>query len=240
MTALELCEKALDIQCNYKTAYMWGPWGWPTTEGMIKRAENADVRNKLFSVKAREILNEGFMFDCVGLFKGIMWGFNGDSTRVYGGAGYIRNGVPDTNVEGFKKMCYDLSNDFSEILPGELVFMTGHMGIYVGNGNVVESTPKWDGGVQLSSIYGGKKVRKWKAHGKYPAISYKIDKEDIKMRRYNTYEEIPENYREAVEICINAGALQGRPDGLDISEDMCRILTILNRLGILEDKNYKS
>ena len=46
--------------------------------------------------------------------------------------------------------------------------MPGHCGVYIGNGNVVESTPSWNNGVQITEI----SKRKWKCHGKLPQILY--------------------------------------------------------------------
>ena len=73
-----------------------------------------------------------FAFDCVGMVKGILWGFTGKADSVYGGAAYESNGVPDFGT-GIIDKCSDVSKDFSKIVPGELLWMSGHVGIYIGN-----------------------------------------------------------------------------------------------------------
>ncbi len=97
MDAQTFAAKARKIATEYKTSYMLGPWGWPATEKMIKRAcmgsHGAD--NKTWLSYANAIKDEGYLFDCVGLIKGILWGWSGDFYRTYGGAGYACNGVPD-------------------------------------------------------------------------------------------------------------------------------------------------
>lgn len=61
-------------------------------------------------------------------------------------------------------------------------------------------------------------------------------KEEDDMVYYHTYDDIPEYYQEAVLKCMSVGAIKGTDkDGtLDISEDLCRTLTILDRMGRLD------
>ncbi len=183
MTSAEICAKALNIADHYETAYMLGPWGWPANDKMITRAttegSNA-ATNKQWLAKANAIKGRGFIFDCVGLIKGILWGWNGDLARVYGGAGYACNGVPDCDAKKMIDCCREVSTDFSGIIPGEAVWMDGHIGLYIGSGQVVEATPKWKGGVQKSTILNVSKVqisstagtRTWTKHGKLQWVDY--------------------------------------------------------------------
>ncbi|MBD5098280.1 MAG: hypothetical protein HDT35_01805 [Clostridiales bacterium] len=196
MTAAAFCAQALDIARNYKTSYMLGPWGWPANDKMITRAttngSNAQT-NKQWLSYANAIKGKGFLFDCVGLIKGILWGWCGDLTRTYGGAGYACNGVPDYDAKKMIDSCREVSTDFSGIVPGEAVWMDGHIGIYVGDGAVVEATPQWLGGVQCSTCLNASReqllftvgVRSWTKHGKLPWVDYsaeeKINEEDNDM-----------------------------------------------------------
>ena len=209
MTASALCAKALDIARNYKTSYMLGPWGWPANDKMITRATtngSSAEKNKKWLSYANAIKGKGFLFDCVGLIKGILWGWCGDLSKAYGGAGYACNGVPDYGADAMIAKCRDVSTDFSAIVPGEAVWMSGHIGIYVGGGVVVESTPKWNWGVQettclnvageqLSRTVGG---RTWTKHGKLPWVDYsaakEIDEEDDDMT-YEKWKEYMDRYR---------------------------------------------
>lgn len=68
----------------------------------------------------------------------------------------------------------------------------------------------------------------------------KEPEEEEDMRYYKYYDDIPEYYQGAVLKAMSAGALNGvgkDDDGvliLNVSEDMCRILTVLDRLGNLD------
>ncbi|MDE6589829.1 MAG: hypothetical protein K2K53_05705, partial [Oscillospiraceae bacterium] len=213
MTSAAFCAKALDIAENYKTSYLLGPWGWPATDKMIARAttngSNAQTNKKWLSY-ANAIKGKGFLFDCVGLIKGILWGWSGDLSKSYGGAGYACNGVPDYGADTMITKCAGVSTDFSTIAPGEAVWMSGHIGIYVGGGIVVESTPKWKWGVQKSTCLNvtGKQLpgtaggRKWTKHGKLPWVDYSVsqkkddEKEGNDMQTYEQWKGYMERYRQ--------------------------------------------
>lgn len=116
----------------------------------------------------------GFAFDCSGLIKSVLWGWKGNN-RKYGGARYRANGVPDINANRMIETCRDVSTDFSNISVGELVWLEGHVGIYVGDGLAVESTPAWKNGVQLTACNcerEGHPRRDWTKHGKFPYVDY--------------------------------------------------------------------
>ena len=102
--------------------------------------------------------------DCSGLIKGILWGYPDNGK-------YASNGVPDINANTIISKCKDVSTDFSIISKGEFVWMSGHCGVYIGNGQVIESSPKWENGVQITKL----SQRNWKKHGKLPWIDYEND-----------------------------------------------------------------
>ena len=59
--------------------------------------------------------------------------------------------------------------------------------------------------------------------------------EDDEMTWYKTLDEVPEYYRPTVEKLVEAGALKGTAEGvLNVSEDFCRTMTVLDRLGKLD------
>lgn len=61
-----------------------------------------------------------------------------------------------------------------------------------------------------------------------------IEKEESDMQYYWKLEDVPDYYRGAVEKCVEAGAIKGEGEGiLNLSEDLCRTLTILDRMGKL-------
>lgn len=62
-----------------------------------------------------------------------------------------------------------------------------------------------------------------------------MKKEEDDMKYYGTFEDIPEWYKPSVEKAVKANALRGDERGnLNISEDLCRTLTILDRMGKLD------
>ena len=189
MTNIELKEKVVDIAKNYKTIYGMGTWGWIVTKSAIerKKKESSWWTTSRINTISKVIGKNYFMFDCIGLIKGILWGWKG-SNAIYGGAGYAVNGVPDVNTEGMLSKCKSVSTDFSKIEVGEYLWMNGHCGVYIGDGLAVECTPKWDNKVQITAVgnIGSKKgynTRTWTKHGKLPYITYVKEKEE-KVEQY--------------------------------------------------------
>ncbi len=62
----------------------------------------------------------------------------------------------------------------------------------------------------------------------------KMKEEDDEMKYYVTLKDVPEWYKPAVQKAVDRGALNGTGGGeLNVSEDLCRTLTVLDRLGVL-------
>ncbi len=176
-TAKELAAAAEAVAKNYKTLYVMGCFGAPMTGKNKARYTKNHSYNRQTDRKA--MINaasaDTFGFDCVCLIKGLLWGWNGDTAKVYGGAGYAINGVPDIDANAMFRKCKDASTDFSKIQVGEAVWMKGHIGIYIGNGLAVECTPKWDNCVQITACNcdkPGYNRRNWTKHGKLPYVTY--------------------------------------------------------------------
>ena len=72
------------------------------------------------------------------------------------------------------QVCREVSTDFGNMQPGELLWTKGHVGIYVGDGNAVECTPAWENGVQITVVKNIKEGtgHNWTKHGKLPYIRY--------------------------------------------------------------------
>ena len=155
MKASELVSKALSIAKNRKTLYVMGCFGAPMTAANKKRYTTNHSYNKAAArVKMINAASaDTFGFDCVCLIKGILWGWNGDQNKTYGGAVYASNGVPDIGADQMITMCPDASTTgWASMEPGEVVWTTGHIGIYIGDGLAVECTPKWDNCVQVTAV----------------------------------------------------------------------------------------
>ncbi|MBD5162166.1 MAG: CHAP domain-containing protein [Oscillibacter sp.] len=86
---------------------------------------------------------------------------------------------------------------------------------------------------------GGMVCRKTRA-GKYiiGAVRPQFDeerKEEDDMDYYKTLNDVPGHYRTAVQKAVSKGALKGTGGNeINVSEDLCRTLTILDRLGKLD------
>jgi hypothetical protein len=183
MTNHELVEKCIDIAKNYKTLYVMGCFGAPMTAANKKRYINNGSHNNYNAQSARKAMinaasADTFGFDCVCLIKGILWGWCGDKTKTYGGAGYAINGVPDIGADTMITKCKNVSTTgWADMEVGEAVWCSGHIGVYIGDGLAVECTPSWENKVQITAVANigaksGYNARKWTKHGKLPYITY--------------------------------------------------------------------
>ena len=172
MKVNDFVKQAINIANNYKTLYVMGCFGSPLNEKNKKRFTKNHSYNK-GSVRKAMIMDasdDTFGFDCVCLIKGILWGWNGNKKHVYGGATYKANGVADMGADTMIKVyCKDVTTNFNKIETGHIVWMSGHVGIYIGNGEVVECTPSFKNKVQITKLKG----RGWEKHGKLRYIEYK-------------------------------------------------------------------
>ncbi len=179
MTAKEFVKKAI-LAATAKTAYIKGGFGYTMTPKNKQRVIDAYSFNKKRADTINTLSADTFGFDCICLVKSILWGWNGDTAKEYGGAVYKSNGVPDSTIEAVRKKCSSVSSDFSRIQPGEILFSgTEHVGIYIGNGFAVEATTAYSkqGGVFLSKVdnLGTEKCgnhRTWECHGFLPYVEY--------------------------------------------------------------------
>lgn len=179
MTNTEFVKKLKNVATNYKTLYVMGCFGSPLNASNKKRFTSNHSYNKQASRTAmiNKATDDTFGFDCVNLIKGILWGWNGNKNKTYGGASYATNGVPDVNADTMITKCSGVTTDFSKIEVGEAVWCKGHIGVYIGDGLAVECTPAWKNCVQITAVSNiGKKngynARKWTKHGKLPYIKY--------------------------------------------------------------------
>ncbi|MCM1055136.1 MAG: hypothetical protein NC394_06405 [Bacteroides sp.] len=180
LKAKDFVNKVKNIAQNYNTVYCWGSFGFPVTQANITRLAKqystiytASMQNKLKGLIGKNY----FGFDCVGLIKGVLWGFTGDNSKSNGGTSYCSNGVNDIDCNAMFELCSDKSSDFSNIIAGEFLWMQGHIGVYIGDGLAVESTANWNNKVQITAVgnignKSGYNSRKWTKHGKSPFIDY--------------------------------------------------------------------
>lgn len=132
-------------------------------------------------------------------------------------------------------------------LPGDVVIYDFPDGAATDHCGIVE-TELPDYGVQAvegntsqsgSQSNGGMVCRKNRP-GKYivGAVRPRYDpekKEDDGVVTYKTLDDVPIWYKPAVKKCIKKDALKGTGSGeINVSEDLCRTLTVLDRLGKLD------
>ena len=183
MRADVLVAKVVDIAKNYKTLYVMGCFGAPLTGATVDRycTNHSFNRNPVRVSMIQAAANQKptvFGFDCVNLIKGVLWGWNGDKAKTYGGASYGSNGVPDISADGMIAKCSGVSTtDWGKMLPGEAVWCPGHIGVYIGDGLAVECTPSWANCVQITAVgnicsKAGYPTRNWTKHGKMPYVDY--------------------------------------------------------------------
>lgn len=124
-------------------------------------------------------INGHYLVDCSGLIKACIWNYpiNGRYEHI----------MKDINADTMIQHCTVTSTDFKKIEKGCIVHQKGHIGVYIGDGIVIESTPKWSNGVQMTfcSKCGynntkGLNVRdSWTSWGKLKYIQYNDSVENI-------------------------------------------------------------
>lgn len=159
--------------------------------------------------------------DCIGLVKGYLWSDGPDAPPVYCAEPCRTDHSADSMLAACKEKG-PISN-LPEI-PGVLVFMPEHVGVYIGGGWVIEARGHAYGVVQTRL-----QDRPWKYWGKCPYIDYIEEETDM---RYNTLAEIPEWGKPTIQKLIDRGALKGTGEGLNLSEDMLRMFVINDRMGL--------
>lgn len=175
-TGKQLAAAAKIVAQDYKTIYALGTFGWTMTAGNKARAIKVSGNGKRAD-KINAATADIFAFDCVGLVKGLLWGWNGSKAKSYGGATYQSNNVPDWSANAMIKVCKDVSTNFQALCVGEYLWMDGHCGIYIGGGLAVECTPAWNNCVQITAVgniaeKSGYPTRTWEKHGKLPYVKY--------------------------------------------------------------------
>lgn len=101
------------------------------------------------------------VFDCVGLIKGFLW---------WNGHGFDYDENQDISANGMLERC-KIKGNISSMpdIKGVLVFLPGHVGVYIGNGYVIEARGHYYGVVKTKL-----KGRGWKHWGKCPWIDYQV------------------------------------------------------------------
>ena len=186
ITATEAARLAKWIATDVKTLYVLGGFGAPIVTKPWNNVSRFYKSHPWNETKARKVYIEAdkdqdppfYAFDCCGLWYGILWGFSADPTARYGGT--------NTGADNFTwfgastnalKACTEYSDDFSKIQVGEMLWLDGHVGVYIGDGLAVECSPAWANKVQITAVGNigaktGYKTRNWTYHGKLKWVQF--------------------------------------------------------------------
>lgn len=116
--------------------YVWGSFGYLLTEQQLQqlKAQYPEMVGGYESIIRSKWLG-GRTTDCVGLIKSYGW-FDPDELKIR----YGTNGMPDVTANGmYYAATVSGTIDTIPEVPGLAVWCNGHIGVYVGNGYVVEA-----------------------------------------------------------------------------------------------------
>ena len=144
--------------------YVWGTFGQTLTESLLesKIRQYPDGVGSYEDVIRSKWLG-GRTADCIGLIKGYGW-LDTDSMTIRYGA----NGMPDIGADAMYRNA-SVKGTIGTIpeTPGLAVWKSGHIGVYIGNGEVIEA---------MGTHYGVVKTeladRNWTAWLEIPYIQY--------------------------------------------------------------------
>jgi len=149
---------------NSGWGYVWGTYGDVLTDSLFayKLEQYPDGVGEYEDFIRNHWLG-GRTTDCVGLIKGYGW-YNPDTKTIE----YGTNRMPDIDADQmYRNAEVSGSMDTMPDIPGLVVWKSGHIGVYIGNGEVIEA---------MGTKYGVVKTklsdRGWKAWLEIPYISY--------------------------------------------------------------------
>lgn len=149
---------------NSGWGYVWGTYGDVLTESLFeyKLKQYPDGVGD-YEDFIRDNWLGGRTTDCVGLIKSYGW-FNPDTKTVE----YGTNGMPDVGADQMHKNAkISGSMDTMPDIPGLAVWKSGHIGVYIGNGEVIEAM-----GTKYGVVKTKLEGRGWSAWLKILYISY--------------------------------------------------------------------
>lgn len=119
------------------------------------------------------------IFDCVGLIKCFMWHDYSSSN-----ASYYGKTCPDKNETGFFNEATEKGTiDTIPEIPGLMVYQPGHIGVYLGNGQVIEATAAFDKKIVITYFKGNHpdtsyKRTTWTHWFKMPYLNYDVQESE--------------------------------------------------------------
>ena len=147
------------------SGYVWGGLGYTLTENRLAQLRSLYPNHytETYLAKCRGLLGKK-VYDCAGLIKHFLWGNTGDGVLRY----YGTHGIADTTANGMLALCTEKGNiDSLPEMEGLLVHRDGHVGVYIGNGRVVEAR-----GIDFGVVETNLSERGWRQWGKLPGVTY--------------------------------------------------------------------
>lgn len=114
--------------------YWYGTFGQQATKSLHENRKRTYPR--YYTANDYEQQYGQKVHDCIGLIKGYFWTDNADSTNYH-----YRQIFPDVSADMQFNRSKRKGTSMSTMpdVPGVLVFMKGHVGVYIGDGLVVEA-----------------------------------------------------------------------------------------------------
>ena len=144
--------------------YVWGTYGDVLTESLFSyKLEQYPDGVGNYEDFIRSSWLGGRTTDCVGLIKGYGW-LNLDTLEIE----YGTNGMPDIGADSMYNSA-TVSGPMNTMpdIPGIAVWKSGHIGIYIGNGKVIEAM-----GTKYGVVKTNLADRSWSAWLEIPYINY--------------------------------------------------------------------
>ena len=160
---LDLVQWALDAERKH-WGYVWGTYGRILDSSLYSnKLEQYPEEVGRYSSYIESNWLGGRTADCVGLIKGYCW-LNAETLQI----GYATNGMPDIGADSMYYNATDKGSiDTIPEIPGLAVWHAGHIGIYIGNGMVIEAKGTRYGVVKTNLSDG-----RWTHWLKIPYITY--------------------------------------------------------------------
>ena len=172
LTNKDLADFCLNKATHVSSKYMWGDYGRTITNTTIdQKAKQYPTRYSAGRIAELKKCTNGYWIgcDCAGLIKWFLWTDKGAHDIRY-------NSKTDRNTGGLWNCATSRGTiDTLPEVPGIILYKTGHVGVYIGDGNAVECTlGSYGDGIVQSKVSG----RGWTHWLTIPDIQYVYDNTD--------------------------------------------------------------
>ncbi len=162
-------------KCQLGRPYWYGTFGNTATRSLLEAKQKQYPKHYQHARMEQYKSDIGQrVHDCVGLIKGYLWSESPSAIPDY-------KASQDVSANGMLKKCTERGRIATmPETPGVLVFMPGHVGVYIGNGRVIEAR-----GFNFGVVETALKSRNWENWGKCPWIEYPSGKNYFKTCAYD-------------------------------------------------------